>query len=154
LPAAAVVSAAPAVKASIPEQRSTAGAVPADSTDNSTPSVHLTVTRAGAKPVSGSVPTATKLGDLLAGWAQGQGLAMEALQVFYQGTAVDRACWGRSFAELECGSSLVLEVQEQAHQQPVADADAGPAQQADAVSQGEQQQLYSCGFLVPCRSML
>jgi len=147
-PAAAVTPAAPAVKASVPEQGSTAGAVPADSTSNSTPSVHLTVTRAGAKPVSGSVPTATKLGELLAEWAQGQGLALEALQVFYQGKHVDRAWWGRSFAELGCGSSLVLEVQVQAHQQPVADADAdaGPAQQPEAVTQGEQQAASQLWF--------
>ena len=143
--AAAATSASPAVKASVPEPGSTAGAVPADSTSNGTPSVHLTVTRAGAKPVSGSVPTANKLGELLAEWAQGQGLALEVLQVFQQGTALDRGCWGRSFAELGCGSSLVLDVQVQAHQQPVADADAGPAQQPDVVSQGEQQQLHSCG---------
>jgi len=105
------------------------------------PSVHLTVTRAGGKPVTGSLPTATKLGELLAVWAQGQGLEdREAIQVFHQGTAVDKGCWGRSFAELGCGSSLVLDVQVQAHQQPVAVA--GPAQQQGAVSQepaeGEQ----------------
>lgn len=144
-PAAAVTPATPAVKASVPESGSTAGAVPADSTSNNTPSLHLTVTRAGAESVSGSVPTATKLGELLAGWAQGQGLPLEALQVFYQGKHVNRAWWGRSFAELGCDSSLVLDVQVQAHQQPVADADAGPAQQPDVVSQGEQQQLHSCG---------
>jgi len=140
--AAAATSASPAVKASVPEPGSTAGAVPADSTSNGTPSVHLTVTRAGAKPVSGSVPTANKLGELLAEWAQGQGLALEVLQVFQQGTALDRGCWGRSFAELGCGSSLVLDVQVHAHQQP------------DGVSQGEQQQLHSCGSSVSCRTML
>ncbi len=144
-PAAAVTPAAPAVKASVPDPGSTAGAVPAGSTSNGTLSVHLTVTRAGAQAVSGSVPTATKLGELLADWAQGQGLALEALQVFYQGAAVEGGCWGRSFAELDCGSSLVLDVQVQAHQQSVADADAGPAQQPDAVIQGEPQHLYSCG---------
>ncbi len=141
LPAAAVTPASPAVKASVPEPGSTAGAMPADSTDNGIPSVHLTVTRAGGKPVTGSLPTATKLGELLAVWAQGQGLEdREAIQVFHQGTAVDKGCWGRSFAELGCGSSLVLDVQVQAHQQPVAVA--GPAQQQGAVSQepaeGEQ----------------
>ena len=58
LPAAAVIPAAPVVKASVPESGSTAGAMPADSIDNSTPSVHLTMTRADAGPVSGSVPRA------------------------------------------------------------------------------------------------
>ncbi|KAL0039199.1 hypothetical protein WJX77_011268 [Trebouxia sp. C0004] len=48
----------------------------------------------------------------------------------------------RSFAELGCGSSLVLDVQDQAHQQPVADA--GPAQQPDAASQGHANQLGHC----------
>ncbi|DBB00747.1 TPA: hypothetical protein ACH3X1_000680 [Trebouxia sp. C0004] len=116
-PAAAVTPAPPAVKASAPDPGSTAGAVPADSTGNGIPSMHLTVTRASAKPVSGSVATATK--------------------------AVARA-WKscRSFAELGCGSSLVLDVQDQAHQQPVADA--GPAQQPDAASQGHANQLGHC----------
>ena len=130
--AAAVTPAAPAVKASVPEPGSTAGAVPADSSDNGTPSVHLTVTRAGAKPVSGSVPTAIKLGELLASWAQGQGLALEVIQVFHQGTAVDRACWGRSVAELSSRGSIVVDVQVQARQQP------------HAVSPGQQQRLHTC----------
>lgn len=141
-PTAAVTSACPAVKTSVPEPGSTASAVPADSTSNGSPSVHLTVTRAGAEPVSGLVPTANKLGELLAMWAQGQGLALEVIQVFHQGTAVDRACWGSSFAELGCGSSLVLDVQVQARQQP------------DAASPGEQQQLHICGSAVPCRTLL
>ncbi|DBA78491.1 TPA: hypothetical protein ACH3X2_007979 [Trebouxia sp. C0005] len=131
-PTAAVTSACPAVKTSVPEPGSTASAVPADSTSNGSPSVHLTVTRAGAEPVSGLVPTANKLGELLAMWAQGQGLALEVIQVFHQGTAVDRACWGSSFAELGCGSSLVLDVQVQTHQQP------------DAASPGHANQLGHC----------
>ena len=155
-PAAAVTPASPAVKTSVAEPGSPVGAVLADSTNNGNgiPSLHLTITRTDGKPVTGSLSTATKLGELLAMWAQGQGLALEVLQVFHQGTAVDRGCWGRSFAELGCDSSLVLDVQVQAHQQPVADADAGPAQQPDVVSQGEQQQLHSCGSPVPCRIML
>ena len=107
-------------------------AVPADSNTDLSPgtgTVHLTVNREGREPVVGPVPTTAKLGALLAYWASERGLSLEALQVFFKGTVVDKSYWESTFAELGCGSSLVLDTQVQPQQ--AASTEAGAPQQHD-----------------------
>ena len=116
----------------VPETIKAAVAVPADSTtDLSTGAgtLHLTVNQEGHEPVMGPVPTTAKLGALLAYWASARGLSLEALQVFFKGTVVDRSYWEGTFAELGCGSSLVLDIQVQAQQ--AVSTEAGAPQQHD-----------------------
>ena len=141
------------VQLPVPETIKAAVAVPADSsTDLSSGAgtLHLTINREGHEPVMGSVPTTAKLGALLAYWASERGLSLEALQVLFKGTVVDRSYWESTFAELGCGSSLVLDVQVQPQQAALAEA--GTPQQPDSLEQRRPQgesHSTTCTFRTP-----
>ena len=122
-----------------PDAPDTIKAAVAVSVDSSTElsTVHLTVNMEGHEPVMGPVPTTANLGALLAYWASERGLSLEALQVLFKGTVVDRSYWESTVAELGCGSSLVLDVQVQAQQAALAEARA--PQQHNPLEQSRSQ---------------
>ena len=133
----AVVTAAPADgQPAAPDTIKAAVAVSVDSSTGAG-TVHLTVNREGHEPVMGPVPTTAKLGALLTYWASERGLSLEALQVLFKGTVVDRSYWESTFAELGCGSSLVLDFQVQPQQAALAEA--GAPQQHNPLEQSRSQ---------------
>ncbi|KAL0047240.1 hypothetical protein WJX82_010381 [Trebouxia sp. C0006] len=88
------------------------------------------------------VLVSTILADFLRAYSEFVRQPFDALRIAHQSRAVERWQWRFSFSQLAWGTDVVLEVQ--AHQQPVADADAGPAQQPDVVSQGHAKQVGHC----------
>ena len=71
--------------------------------------IEVSMNMEGHSVANSPAPRHAKLKDWLNHWAQWAELSLDALEVSYQGKAVDRCFWDLTFAELGCGCALVLD---------------------------------------------